>query len=150
MRSVHGNTRCDSTQRDDQGVLSTPEVQGKGIKGSDRGMVAKVDNDPKPTDQDRPAMDNKMSGLSCTQNVLDEFPFGSAIPSKVVSPQSLVLFDRAQNIRPTRRQKENEFPSLCLKKSRGLGLAPRSTDGTISMQRKSQIYNFCDSAIAKD
>ena len=37
-------------------------------------MVAKVDNDPKPTDQDRPAVDNKMSVLSCNQNALDESP----------------------------------------------------------------------------
>ena len=37
-----------------------------------------------------------MSVLSCAQNALDEFPIGSAIPSKVVSPQSLVLFDRAR------------------------------------------------------
>ena len=70
-----------------QGVLSPPEVQGKGIEGSDRGMYAKTDNDPKPTDQDRPAMDNKMSVLSCAQNALDEFPFGSAIPCKVVSTE---------------------------------------------------------------
>ena len=37
-------------------------------------MVAKADNDPKPTDQDRPTMDNKKSVLSCGQNALDEFP----------------------------------------------------------------------------
>ena len=37
-------------------------------------MVEKADNDPEPTDQDRPAMDNKKSVLSCTQNVLDESP----------------------------------------------------------------------------
>ncbi len=37
-------------------------------------MYAQADNDPKPTDQDRPAMDNKMSVLSCTQNALDDFP----------------------------------------------------------------------------
>ena len=65
----HGSAQCD-----DQGILSTPEVQGKGIEGSDRGMYEKADNDPKPTDQDRPAVDNKMSVLSCAQNVLDEFP----------------------------------------------------------------------------
>ena len=34
---------------DDQGILSTPEVQGKGIEGSDHGMYEKADNDPKPT-----------------------------------------------------------------------------------------------------
>ena len=37
-------------------------------------MVAKADNDPKPTDQERPTMDNKKSVLSCGQNALDEFP----------------------------------------------------------------------------
>ena len=33
-------------------------------------MYAKVDNDPKPADQDRPAMDHKMSVLSCPQGAL--------------------------------------------------------------------------------
>ena len=37
-------------------------------------MYAKADNDPKPADQDRPAMDHKMSVLSCPQNALDDFP----------------------------------------------------------------------------
>ena len=37
-------------------------------------MVAKADNDPKPTDQDRPTMDNKKSVLSCGQNALNDFP----------------------------------------------------------------------------
>ena len=37
-------------------------------------MYAQADNDPKPTDQDRPAMDNKMSVLSCAQNAHDDFP----------------------------------------------------------------------------
>ncbi len=37
-------------------------------------MYAKADNDPKPTDQDRPAIDHKMSALSFAQNALDEFP----------------------------------------------------------------------------
>ena len=37
-------------------------------------MHANADYDPKPTDQDRPSMDNKMSVLSCPQNALDDFP----------------------------------------------------------------------------
>ena len=86
----------DSGKKSGKRFIGGGRGQGKGIKGSDRGMYAKVDNDPKPTDQDRPAVDNKMSVLSCAQNALDEFPFGSAIPCKVVSPQSLVLFDRAR------------------------------------------------------
>ena len=57
-------TETSKKRRDDQGILSTPEVQGKGIERSDRGVYEKVDNDPEPTDQDRPAMDNKMSILS--------------------------------------------------------------------------------------
>ena len=62
-------------------------------------MYAKADYDPKPTDQDRPAMDNKISVLSCAQDALDEFPSARLSLARVVSPQSLVLFDRARTSR---------------------------------------------------
>ena len=70
------------------------------------------------------------------------------IPSRVVSPQSPAPFRRARVLDAKEEHKQDDFPSPRLKKSRGLGRAPRSTGGTASKQRKSQIYNFCDSAIA--
>ena len=61
----------------------------------DRGMYAKVDNDPRPTDQVRPAVDNKMSVVSCAKHALDE-SLSVRLSLARLCPQSIVLFDRVR------------------------------------------------------
>ena len=85
---------------------------------------------------------------SIDRSTLDDFPSAGIILPRLCPHRALVRFSLRQHWSRNRLQRRLIFRAMP-EKIPGFGAGPKEHWRHSSTKRKSQIYNFCDSAIAK-